>query len=91
MLKIWKYEMIVDDYQNFEIPKNGKVLSFQVQHGVPCIWVLVDPSQPKVTRYFKMAGTGHPISESIETMDFIGTLQMSGGVLIWHLFELHPV
>ena len=88
MSVIWKYETEIVDYVNFDIPKEGKILSVQIQHGTTCIWVLIDPSQPKEKRYFKIAGTGHPITEPIETLDFIGTFQMVGGSLIFHLFEL---
>jgi hypothetical protein len=88
MLKIFKYQLPVDDYFSLQIPAGSRILSVDVQHGVPCMWVLVDPANSAVTRRFRFAGTGHPITESIEQLDFIGTFQMHGGSLIFHIFEI---
>ena len=85
-LTIWKYNLIVNDEQYLQMPKGAKILSAQVQHGAIAIWVMVDPRKPKVERNIQMAGTGHDLSERIMG-DFIGTIQISGGSLIFHIFD----
>ena len=39
-------------------------------------------------RQRRRAGTGHPISDCEDELQFVGTCQMKGGSLVWHLFEL---
>lgn len=49
------------------------------------LWVLVDPNAPEEPRSFSVYGTGHFMPDNPGT--FIGTFQMLGGDLIFHLFE----
>ena len=92
MLKVFKYSVKVGaDLVSLEMPKGAQLLSFQCQDEQPCLWALVDPAAEKETRNFRFAGTGHPIEEELSSLKFIGTAQMMGGCLIWHLFEIAPV
>lgn len=86
-LKIWKYTLPVSDHPVVSMPKGARVLSVDVQHGDVQVWVLVDPEAPTELRKFRMAGTGHSLEKEIESLRFIGTVQMMGGNLIWHIFE----
>lgn len=90
MNTVYKYPVPITDGFYLELPAGAKVLSFQVQGGgsSPYIWVLVDTERPKVRRYFRVAGTGHPIENAPADLRFIGTIQLSGGALIFHLFEI---
>lgn len=85
MKQIWKYTLSVSDHPFITMPKGAKVLSVDVQHGDVQVWVLVDPEAPKELRGFRVAGTGQPLEEKIESMRFIGTVQI--GDLVWHIFE----
>lgn len=85
--QIWKYQLVIDDDQHLRIPKGGEVLSIQVQHDVPCLWVLVEPEEEKETRVFDMYGTGHPIDCDDVERKFIGTFQSPTGMLVFHVFE----
>lgn len=76
--------MDVNDEQSFDIPSDSKILCVQVQHGVPCIWVLVDPNVSKERKKIMIYGTGHPITEDGQ---YIGTFQVLGGSLVFHVFE----
>lgn len=83
---IYKYPVRVTDINKVEMPKGAKVLSVQMQRGVPCIWALVDPAAEMETRMFFMFGTGHPV-EYAEGLRFIGTFQLVDRELVFHLFE----
>jgi len=84
--EVWKYELMPNDYIEIEMPIGATILCFDLQGETACIWVLVNPSAQKEIRRFRFAGTGHPITDE-ETI-YIGTLQMFGGGLVFHLFEV---
>lgn len=91
MLKVFKYPVKIVDHVSIGMPEGARLLSFQCQGEQPCLWALVDPTAKKETRNFRFVGTGHPIEESPGSLRFIGTAQMMGGSLIWHLFEVVEV
>lgn len=83
---IWKFPLSrASDISEVPMPIGAQVLTVQLQHGNPCIWALVDPTAEVEIRRFRMAGTGHSLDE---TGRHIGTIQMAGGDLIFHFFEL---
>ena len=95
---IYKYPLEVKDYQVVTMPKNAQILTVQAQREKPCIWALVDTdNEPEERyfrmagpekRYFRMAGTGHPIRLKDKLLRYIGTFQLMGGDLIFHVFEI---
>lgn len=85
-MKVFKYPIDLIEYFNVNIPNGGVLLSFQVQEGVPMLWALVDENRQLEQRKFRVAGTGHPITDNIKA--FVGTIQMESG-LVWHLFEIN--
>ncbi len=91
MKKVFKYVLEFADYVELELPVGAKILHFGIQYGDPRIWALVDPIARKEIRKFRFAGTGHPITEHDSELDFIGTVIMRGGALVWHLFEVKEV
>lgn len=86
-MKIWKFTLPVTDHPVVSMPKGAKVLSAGMQGGDLQIWALVDPEASKELRKFRVAGTGLPLEDEIASQRFIGTVQMMGGALIWHIFE----
>jgi len=86
MKKVFKYQLKFEDYIQIEVPNDYKILSASIQHGIPCIWILVDPNNISVTLNLRMAGTGHPISDEI--VRFIDTIELDNGSLIFHIFEI---
>ena len=88
MVKIFKYPVSITDSFTLDMPKGADILSFQIQEGNPYIWALVNPEAEIEKRTFRLAGTGHPIEELPLDLFFIGTVQMVGGNLVWHLFEV---
>ena len=86
-MKIWKYTL-QPGVTRLEIPNGGQVLSVQVQHGEPRIWVLVDPTARNEAREFTVYGTGVDVPSRHEGLKaFIGTIQMAEGSLVYHVFE----
>jgi len=71
-----------------DLPMDAKILDVQMQHEQPQMWSLLNPKRPKVGRRFIVEGTGHEIQEIGAGLEYIGTFQMNGGALVWHVFEL---
>ena len=88
MLKVYKYPLRPNDYIDIQLPKGGQILTIQTQGDMPYLWALVNPDNPRMKRRFRLAGTGHPINESMSELFYHGTFQLHGGALIFHLFEV---
>lgn len=81
---VWKFPVSLEDQFPLEMPEGAQPLSVQMQHGQPCLWALVNPDAPRRSRFFRLVGTGHPVEEGL---GFVGTFQLNGGALVFHLFE----
>lgn len=88
MQSVYKYTIPMEDYFSLDLPKEAKILTVQEQHGKPQLWALVKQDEPNKKRSFRLVGTGHPIEESPETLNYIGTFQLAGGGFIGHVFEI---
>jgi|SRR6185369_5341993 len=100
MKKIFKYPIPVTDYFSvptddkfvISMPNYAKILCVQLQKEKPYIWALVDDEEKLRNRHFRIVGTGELILESEDQLDFvdyIGTIQMLDGSLVWHLFDFY--
>ena len=89
MFTIHKYSIPIEDKFTLQLPKGARPLCAQTQRDAPCLWALVDPTQPLEPYQFRLVGTGHPIQpEEVEgTFEYYGTIQMHGGNSIFHLFR----
>jgi hypothetical protein len=87
--QVWKYPITPTERQSLKMPDGAEILDVQVQRGSTCLWALVDGERPKVTRHFVMVGTGHEIPEQDYGVwrVYVGTFQLAGGDLVFHLFE----
>lgn len=85
---IYKYPIPVEDRFELSLPQGSEVLTVQVQRDAPQIWALVDPERPPEARRFRLAGTGHPITEQASLGRYVSTFQMLDGQLVFHVFEL---
>ena len=83
---IWKFPIPLEDEFELEMPLGAAILCVQVQGEEPCIWARVDPKAKKHRRVFRLAGTGREIPKEL---GYIGTFQLRGGTLVFHLFERH--
>jgi len=84
MKRIYKYPIEVNDYPVIKMPKESTILKVDVQKGVPCLWALVDDANAHDNRYFYLYPTGAEIDFGKK---YIGSFQMLGGDLVFHLFE----
>ena len=90
-MRVYKYPIEIQDVVRVTMPKGARVLTVQDQHGRPCLWVAVDPSQSELEeRIFRIAGTGHPIVDEIVD-DYVGTIQTFNGRLVFHVFEIRKI
>ena len=86
MKTIWKYPLSVTDEQTVLIPKGSRLLTVQIQRGIPFLWAEVDTDVPKVNRLIETFGTGHAISRPNNPRRHIGTYQVEEQ-LVFHVFE----
>lgn len=85
---IFKYPAPIEDRFVLKLPASAEILSVQVQDGEPQVWALVLPDALKVVRRFAWIGTGHAHPETFwEDLTYVGTVQLQGGALVFHLFE----
>lgn len=89
MKTIWKYPVPVIDEFTLKMPAGAKLLTVQAQGlNDVCVWALVDDQEPRVSRRFLLRGTGHNCDDPrITKRSHVGTFQVHGGALVFHLFE----
>lgn len=88
---IWKYPLQLVDKQVIDMPYGAKLLTVQVQHEIPCVWVAVDQPEPifKAPVTFWIVGTGRQIPmEAVTKSGYLGSFQLDGGHLVFHVFFL---
>jgi hypothetical protein len=83
MRKVFKYNLPWTDHADIRMPVGSLPLSVGVQDGQLMLWALVAPDGDEAWRVFRIAGTGHSITE--EHIRFIGTVHHQG--LVFHVFE----
>lgn len=86
---VWKFPFEVADHIEIQMPDGAEFLSVSLQRGQPCMWCAVIPSNVLVARYFELRGTGHAFSGT--EGEFLGTFQMMGAALVFHLFASNRV
>jgi len=86
MKTIYKYPIKGVGAQAIPMPEGAKILTVQVQGDTPCLWALVEVDAPPRDRVILVYGTSHPADEA-EAERYIGTFQLSGGPLVFHVFE----
>jgi hypothetical protein len=84
MMTIYKYPLR-PDLQTLRLPADAEILCVQMQRGEPQVWVKLDTDKPLVTRTLCVYGTGHEM-KGLDS-HYIGTFQLMGGELIFHVFE----
>lgn len=85
---IWKFPLAVSAYQYIDMPAGARLLSAQMQGDTLCLWAQVDPDARTEPRLICVLGTGHPILH--ELGEHLGTFQLFGGTLVFHVFEGTP-
>lgn len=83
-MKIYKFEVPIQDEFVIDLPIGSSILTFQLQNGIPHLWVLLNPDEERIPFYFKIIGTGEECAINNYESEYIGTIQRNG--LVWHLF-----
>ena len=88
---IYKYELQITGIQTVQMPAGAKILSVANQHGILCLWALVDPVKPKTDRNIAIFGTDQSIDFGENSFNdkhlFIGTVLKDP--FSWHVFEVN--
>lgn len=84
MKVIWKSILDPQAQQSITVPDGAEMLCVMEQFDQICIWYRCDPNAPKVARFMAIVGTGHPAPDG----EYIGSASLSGGQLIFHVFEV---
>lgn len=84
MQTVWKAVLEPMVVQSIEVPKGARMLSAHSQHEKICVWFLCDSDAPKENRWIAICGTGH--QAPLDGI-FLGTAQLHGGALQFHVFE----
>ncbi len=88
MKTIHKFRVQEDEQGRFglRLPRGATVLTVQEQYGKAQLWALIDTDEECLEdRTFCIHPTGHEVPEN--PGEYIGTFQMLGGMLVFHLFE----
>lgn len=89
MKTIWKFRLGAMGYERISMPAGAQLLTVQMQGSEPQLWAVVDTSTPAVEqRTIAIFGTGHPLPVGLG--QYLGTIQLHGGSLIFHAFEVTP-
>lgn len=91
MRSIWKFPLVTTDTQTIRMPEKAKILTVQVQHGVPVLYTEVDTEREYEDRRIEIFGTGHPMPNNDgkcpSRIRYIGTYQVQDGYLVFHVYE----
>ena len=85
MKTVWKYLIRLEDRYSVLMPQGAEVLHVATQGNAPFMWARVDPEAPLESRWFDVAGTGHPLSAT-NSAKHLGSFMYAGG-LVFHVFE----
>ena len=88
VLCVFKYPVSMEAEFSIDLPKGAQILKFDVQRDKPMMWALVDSDAVKQRRWFRIAGTGHPIDYPQHELRFVSTFFVAGGALVFHVFEI---
>lgn len=92
MKRIFKYDIPVADHFGLILPLGAEILTFQSQRGGFYIWAIIEEGLNDEKRYFRLAGTGHDLTEDFPKIKkYIGTAQLANGGLVFHLFEIWEI
>ena len=93
MLKVWRYDIPLEDVFELEVPKNSEVLCVNTVNKSetprPSIWFLVAPHcEETEKRKFIVRDTGHEIYEHSDYIKYLGTFFIVDRTLVFHVFEV---
>ena len=88
MRQILKYTLETMDSQVIKI-KSGEIISVENQNDKIVVYVKTDGSLCEYNTKFLIYGTGHELADDIDECDFLGTVNLLNGELMFHVFRRH--
>ena len=82
MNKIYKYPLEMTATQIIRMPCGTEILHVAEQHGMLCLWAVVDPAAELRDYVIQIVGNGHPFQRN--NKQHLGTVLM--GEFVWHVF-----
>lgn len=90
MKSIYKYKIDINRGQFRISGPITKLLTVQVQRSQICVWAEIDTDKPD--RHFNVfpVGTGWETDKLayFDKMTYLGTVQLYGGDLVWHMYYI---
>lgn len=83
--KVFKYHLYAVTFQTINIPSTH-ILSVAEQDNSIVVYALVDTDIEPVQYEFAVIGTGHTILQDIDAYNFLGTVSLHNGGLMFHIF-----
>ena len=85
MRRVYKYKLDVRDEQCIVIPGLIQALHVNVQFGSPCLWCLVDDTEPRQLYRVLTHGTGHGATDT-KGAKYVGTYMLCDSSFVGHVF-----
>lgn len=97
--RVYRYPLTIVDEQVVSMPEGATILSVARREGQRDVvvgvgshepvemWALVDPDAPPRDRRIRIAGIGHPLTDT-DALTHLGTVQIAHGQLVFHVFEI---
>ncbi|MGZ4161015.1 MAG: DUF7352 domain-containing protein [Neobacillus sp.] len=88
MYTVWKYTLNATQKQQIDMPLGSKILNAELQHEEIVLYALINKADVGMTedREIIVLGTGHEIDEDLTKYQFVNTVVMNNGYLMFHVF-----
>lgn len=87
MKTVYKYDLEPKDEQEILLPTGAKILSVANQREAMVLYALIDKDiRTEEVFKFVVRGTGHPIDFQVDDYNFLGTVKLMNGTLMFHIF-----
>lgn len=93
MRRVLKYTLQNENTKTIQVPGctdantfKDQVLHVDVQRDDICIWCIADEEQPMQDVEIAVCNTGDYLDDNLQKEDFLGTVLMFNGSLVFHVF-----
>ncbi len=85
-MKIFKYELPLEENPVIEMPIGASILDIQYQNHKLMLWAMVSPQDRLIDYNFRIFGTGHDVY-CHHQLEYIKTVQDELTGFVWHIFR----
>jgi len=83
---IYKYEILPVDEFVLDLPLGAKLLSVAEQNNKMVLYAMVIPELRLKPLKIRVIGTGNPMPDGMSEFEFLGTVKLHNGKLMFHIF-----